>query len=263
MFAKPVGTMRIWLPAVLVLVAAVAQAAPPGEQDQIPIQVPRPAPDFLFGRPNGSVAIRGGWVFSRAGSDWYDFVTDRLTIEDGAFNTPAIGFDVAVSATPRLDAVVGFDFGKTTVHSEYRRFVDNNRLPINQQTELRNANISGSLKFALTERGREIGQLAWVPRTVVPYIGAGGGLYWFKLRQQGDFVDFVDLSVFSDVFESTGWAPSGHVFGGADIKLHRRVFLTFEARYLWAAGDLGPEWIDFDPLDLAGLRLSTGVSFPF
>jgi hypothetical protein len=115
----------------------------------------------------------------------------------------------------------------------------------------------------LTERGREVGQLAWVPRTLVPYVGAGGGFYWYQLHQSGDFVDFVDLSIFTDVFESNGWSPSAHVFGGADIKIHRRVYLTVEARYLWAAGDLGSEWIDFDPLDLAGRRLSTGVTFPF
>ena len=257
--------MRFWLPAILVLATgAVAQAAPDGEQDQpIPIQVPRPAPDFLFGRPDGSVGIRGGWVFSRASSDWYDFVTDQLTIEHGAFNTPAVGIDLGIAVTPRLDVVVGLDFGKATVHSEYRRFVDNNRLPITQDTDVRGANISGSLRFALTERGREVGRLAWVPRTVVPYVGAGGGAYWFSVRQSGDFVDFVDLSVFQDVFLATGWAPSALLFGGADIKLHRRVFLNFEARYLWAAGDLGAEWIDFDPLDLAGLRIVTGVNFPF
>jgi len=257
--------MRFWLSAALFVFATdtVAQAAPPGEQDPSPIQVPRPAPDFLFGRPDGSVGVRGGRVFSRAGSDWYDFVTDQLTIEHGAFNTPAVGFDVGITVTPRLDVVVGVDFGKATVHSEYRRFVDNNRLPINQDTEIRGANISGSLRFALTERGREVGRLAWVPRSVVPYVGAGGGAYWFSIRQSGDFVDFVDLSVFKDVFRATGWAPSAQVFGGTDIKLHRRVFLNFEARYLWAAGDLGSEWIDFDPLDLAGLRLLTGVNFPF
>ena len=93
-----------------------------------------------------------------------------------------------------------------------------------------------------------------MPNTVVPYVGAGGGAHWYRLRQQGDFVDYVDLSVFTDVFESSGWTPSAHVFGGADIKVHRRLYVTVEARYQWAAGDLGPDWIDFDPIDLSGLR---------
>ena len=257
--------MRFLLSALLVLATiGIAHAAPDGEQDQPSSpQVRRPAPDFLFGRPGKSLGFRGSWVFSRAGSDWYDFVGDQLTIEDGAFNAPAFGIELGISVAPRLEIVIGSEFSGTTAHSEYRHFVDNNRLPINQVTELREANIGGSLRFALTPRGREVGRLAWVPRALVPYVGAGGGASWFSLYQHGDFVDFVDLSIFTDAFESSGWAPSAHVFGGAEIKLHRRVYLTVETRYLWAAGDLGVEWIDFDPIDLAGLRLSTGVNFTF
>jgi len=266
MFARPGVTMRFQLPAVLAIAAsALLLPAAPGKAQDRPgaIQVPSGNPDFLFGRPEGSVSIRGGWLFSRAGSDWYDFVNDQLTINKGAFNAPAIGFDVAVSLTPRLDVVGGLDVNKASVNSEYRDLVDNNRLPITQRTDLKGANISASLKYALTPRGREVGRLAWVPNTVVPFVGAGGGVYWFRLHQSGDFVDFVDLSVFSDVFDSSGWAPSAHVFGGTDIKLVRRLYLTLEARYIWAAGDLGSDWIGFDPIDLSGLRLGTGINVVF
>jgi hypothetical protein len=256
--------MRSWLSALLVVAtAAVAHAAPGEGQNAPPPQVPLPSPDFLFGRPDGSVTVRGSWVFSRAGSDWYEFVTDQLTIDSGAFNAPAIAFEVGVSITPRLDILGGLDFSRASMTSEYRDFVDNNRLPITQATDLRGANIGLSVRYALTPRGREVGRLAWVPNTVVPYVGAGGGAYWFRVRQAGDFVDYVDLSVFPDVFESSGWAPSAHVFGGADIKLYRRLYLSVDARYLWATGDLGAEWIDFDPIDLAGFRLGTGISVFF
>jgi hypothetical protein len=157
--------------------------------------------------------------------------------------------------------MIAFDYTQSTRASEYRRFVDNNRLPIEQQTSLRNANISGAIKFALRERGREVGRLAWVPRTVVPFAGAGGGAMWFKVRQNGDFVDYVDLSVFGDVFESNGWTPTAHVFGGVDIRVLRRAYVTFDGRYLWASGNLGSDWIDFDPIDLSGFRLSAGINF--
>src|SRR4029453_10716879 len=121
---------------------------------------------------------------------------------------------VGTSGGSRLVLMIGFDYSQSTTASEYRRYVDNNRLPIEQSTTLRNANISGGLKFALTERGRGVGQLAWVPRKVVPFVGAGGGALWFQVRQNGDFVDYQDLSVFTDVFESKGWSPSAHVLGG-------------------------------------------------
>jgi hypothetical protein len=97
----------------------------------------------------------------------------------------------------------------------------------------------------------------------VPYVGAGGGAYWFQLKQRGDFVDFVDLSVFGDVFQASGWTPSAHVFGGTDIQLYRRLFLSLEGRYIWAAGNMGAEWVDFDPIDLSGFRIGTGINVLF
>ena len=178
--------MRVWLPVILVLL--MSGAANAGEQDPPP--PPRPAPDFLFGRPSGTLGLRVSWLSNRSGSDWYDFVTDQLTIDRKNFNGPGIGTDLGITISPRLDVMVGFDYSQSTTASEYRRFVDNNRLPIEQSTLLRGASISGGLKFALTERGREVGRLAWVPRKVVPYIGAGGGAMWFQVRQNGDFVAF-------------------------------------------------------------------------
>lgn len=248
--------------ALLALLALFVPAA--GTAQGLPSSPPqRGAPDFLFGRPDGSIGVRGTWVIARGGSDWYDFVTEHLTLESEDFNAPAVGVDVGIAVTPRLDIVAAFDYGQTHTDSEYRDFVDNFRQPIEQRTLLRELNLSGGLKLALTERGREVGQFAWVPRRLVPYIGAGGGMMWFEMRQSGDFVDFVDSSVFTDRFESRGWTPSAHVFGGVDIRVLRRLFVTLDARYLWAAGDLGPEWIDFDPIDLTGMRLSGGFNVIF
>ena len=249
--------MRVWLPVNLLLLMSGAVNA--GEQDPPP--PPRPAPDFLFGRPSGTLGLRVSWLSNRSGSDWYDFVTDQLTLERKNFNGPGIGTDLGIMLTSRIDVMATFDYSQSTTASEYRHLVDNNRLPIEQSTLMRNASLSGGLKFALFERGRDVGRLAWVPRKVVPYVGAGGGATWFQVRQYGDFVDYVDLSVFADVFESKGWAPTAHAFGGVDVRVFRRGYVTFDARYTWASGDLGPDWIDFDRIDLSGLRLSAGINF--
>ena len=88
-------------------------------------------------------------------------------------------------------------------------------------------------------------------------------MLWFEVNQTGDFVDFVDMSVFTDVFRSRGWTPSAQVFGGVDLRVFRRLFLTVDGRYLWAAGDLGSDWIDFDPIDLAGFRFAAGINVVF
>jgi hypothetical protein len=223
----------------------------------------RSHPDFWFGRPRGQVGVRAGWSFARTESDLFDFAEDTLTIEHGDFDTPVIGCDVAFALTPRVDALAGVEFLEATVSSEFRKYVDNFGNPITQDTSLTQLNVSGSVRFSLVPRGRDVGRFAWVPRSLVPYLGGGGGLMWFRFRQHGDFVDYADLSVFNSTVRSQGWTPNVHVFGGVDRMLNRRMSLNLEARYVWAAGELGRDFAGFDPLDLTGVRVAAGVSLLF
>lgn len=249
--------MRFCLALLLVLSTAASAAA----QGQPPVR--RPPPDFLFDKPHASVTTRGSWLFARSRSDWYEFVTDQLTLDRKDFNVPGFGADVNVPLTSRLDVQFSFDVSRSSKLSEYRDWLDNNRLPIEQTTALREINLSGNVRYALTERGRQLSRLVWLPRTIVPFVGAGAGALHHKLEQTGDFVDFVDLSVFPSRFTSNGWTPSAQVFGGVDVRVLKRVYVTVDGRYLWAAADLGRDWVDFEPIDLAGFRLSGGVNFIF
>jgi opacity protein-like surface antigen len=241
---------------------AAAQAVPVGPQASTAAQ-PASEPDFLLGRPKGSIGIRTGWLFARTDSDLFDFVRDQFTIGPDAFNTPAVAVDISTVASNRVDVVFGFAYSRATIDSEYRRFVDNNREPIAQRTRLQQINLTASAKVAVVPRGREVGRLAWIPRPVSPYVGAGGGLLWYKFEQSGAFVDFVDLSVFDASLRSSRWTPGAHVFAGADFKLRRRLFLQAEARYLWAKGPTGQDFVGFDRIDLSGLNVTAGVNFLF
>jgi hypothetical protein len=256
---------RIKASLISVCLAVLAAPGVVRAQDTSP---PRPHPgatrDFMFGRPRGSIALRGSWVFARAGSDLFDFVTDQLTLESNDFNAAAIGGELGIVITPRLEALAGVEMTSTRDRpSEYRRFIDNSGQPIQQDTRLKTVSLTGSLKVALSPRGRRISRLAWIPAGLTPYAGAGGGAVRYDFLQRGDFVDFVDLSVFSDVFQSRAWAPSAHAFGGVDLQVYRRLFVQFEGRYTWAKGTLGRDFIDFDPIDLAGFRTTAGVSLLF
>jgi hypothetical protein len=221
------------------------------------------SPDFLFGKPKGAIAFRSGWFFARAGSDLFTFVQKQLTVDRKDFNAPAMIFEVDVPVKGRLSAVAGFEFNGSSKNSEYRDFVDNNRLPITQTTELRELNLSYGMKFALTPPGREISPHAWIPAAATPYVGAAGGAMWYKFHQAGDFVDFTDSSVFPKTFDSRGWAPSVHVFAGVDIKLLRRLYLNAEARYLYSRATLGRAFTGFDPIDLTGTKVTGGIRYLF
>ena len=226
-------------------------------------QTPQGDPDFLFGRPRGSVGVRGGWLLERAGSDLFTFVQEQFTVEPGDFDAPTLAVDLGIAAGSRTEAVFGVEFGGATIRSEYRDFLDSDRLPITQATRLRQANLSAGLKLALTPRGQQVGTVAWVPNAITPYVGAGAGALWYEFDQTGDFVDFLDLSVFSETFRSRGWAPSAHVFAGIDVHVARRLFLSGEGRYLWSQAELGPDFSSFEPIDLTGFKLTAGVNYLF
>jgi hypothetical protein len=247
-----------------VAVTVLAGLAPIVEaQDRQRPVVPAAPRDFLFGRPDRQVAVRAGWNFAGAGSDWYDFVTDQLTLERRDFNAVTVGGDVGVWMSNRSTFLVGVDVTHAGPRSEYRRMVDNNRLPIEQGTRLVTVDLTGGVRHALTERGRAIGRLAWIPRRVVPFVGAGGGAVYYRLQQAGDFVDFADRRVFPATFQSQGWAPTVYAGGGADIRVLRRVVLTADVRYRYGTAKLDQEWVDFDPLDLSGVRMTLGASWQF
>jgi hypothetical protein len=247
------------------LAAAIPAAADPEQhQDQqATTRQPDRNADFLFGRPRASIGLRGSWVFASAGSDVFDFVTRQLTLEKEHFNTPAFAADVAFNVTSRLQVEAGVEIARMQRASEYRDFVDNNLLPIEQTTALNTTHIIGGIRYALTPRGREVSRLVWVPTKLVPYVGAGAGAVLYQFRQYGDFVDFVDNSIFYGSFRSQAWAPTAHVFGGIDVQLYRGLFATVQGRYTKASGRLSSDFVDFDPIDLSGFRMSGGINLLF
>ena len=261
----------------LILLAAPAFAG--GQDRSAPAQQPGVVvpsnPDFLTSRPRVLVGVRGNWFMASAGSDIFDFVTEHLTIDKSDFNGATFATDVAFYARPRLEIVGGFDITSQSINSEYRGYSETVRgsattIPISQVTELQQMFFTGSVKFGLVSRGREVSRLAWIPRTVVPYVGAGGGVARYEFRQAGDFVDFATenvaagtFTIFTDTFKSEGWAPSAHAFGGADILIFKRLYLTLEGRYTWVNADLDQDFVGFAPIDLGGLRFGAGINFLF
>jgi opacity protein-like surface antigen len=249
----------------LVALPTLAAAQNPNPQPSGSFQAPS-NPDFMLGRPRASIGLRGQWLFASAGSDIYDFMTEQLTVERSSFNAPGFGAEFGVNVTPRLDVLAGFDLAKSSTPSHYREKseqVGNAFLPIQQTTELQTTSMFVNAKFALIPRGRTISRFAWIPSTIVPYVGVGGGVTKYNFRQQGDFVDFSNDNIFSDTFRSQGWAPTMHVLGGTDIQVFKRIFLSVEGRYSWAHGKLDSDFIDFEPMDLGGFRFGAGFHIAF
>jgi hypothetical protein len=214
---------------------------------------------FLFKEPIISVSLSGGLASPHAGSDVFSFITDQLTISRGDFRSVILGADVSVRVTPRIDLVFGSRYAGTSKLSEFRHFVDDNDLPIEQTTSFARVPVTASIKTYLAPRGRSIGHFAWVPARYMPFVGIGGGAMWYQLKQNGDFIDFKTNSVFTDTFSSSGWAPTAHALAGLDVALSPHLGLTGEGRYSFAKGDLSSDFSGFNRIDLSGLSATVGV----
>ena len=134
--------------------------------------------------------------------------------------------------------------------------------PIQQHTRLSQTSVTGSLELALLPRGRAIGQFAWIPAPVTPYIGAGAGLLRYNLEQTGDFVD----SRAPDLHRPATVGRLDDEYArlwGVDVKVTRRVLLSAEVRYAWASAETSLDFVGFEPIDLSGLRVSGGIQLSY
>lgn len=218
---------------------------------------------YLFQRPLGGFVIRGGLAATTAGGDLYSFLTDQFTLGKGDFRAPSIGADLLVRVAPRLDLDFGAGYSGSSKGSEFRHFVDLNNLPIQQRTTLVRAPLTAGARLYLAPPGRSIGKFAWIPTKVVPYVGAGGGMMWYRFRQTGDFIDFATTDVFPDTFESSGWTPTAHGLAGVDYSLTPRLALNGEARYTWAKAHLSDDFTGFDGIDLSDIGITFGLNVRF
>ena len=234
------------------LAAAVAIAQP--------LQAQGSGDGFLFKQPDVSWEVRGGFDRATAASDIFSFVTDQLTVKRGDFSSATLGADFGIRLSARFDLVLGVAYSGSRTRSEFRRWVDQDNLPISQATYFRRVPVTASLKAYLLPRGRSIGRFVWLPLRSAPYVGVGAGQMWYRFRQAGDFVDFQTLNVFTDDFNASGWTWTAHAFAGVEVSLSPRFVMTGEGRYTWARGPLGTDFVGFHNIDLSGFAMTAGLA---
>ena len=214
---------------------------------------------FLFQTPKVSFAFSLGYSIPNAKSDIFDYAQEQLTLEKSDFHRSYKGGEFAIRLADHIDLVAGVGHSTSTLPSEFRDWVDSDDLPIEQETIFSTTPVTVSARYYLSDRGRQIGRFAWVPKRLAPFIGAGAGVIWYKFEQVGDFVDFETRDIFYDRFISKGTAAQAHAFAGMDISLNKSVFLTAEGRYRWGRGELGRDFVDFDKMDLAGMQFTVSI----
>ena len=216
---------------------------------------------YMFHSPIVTLTVRGGYARASAGSDVFDDVTSNLTLDRGDFSSITGAGDIAVHLKPRVDLVFSAAFSRSNQQSEFRNFIDNNDLPIEQTTTFERAPLTANVRLNLAAPGRSIGRLAWIPNRVVPYVGAGVGAMHYRFKQEGDFVNFTTNAVFPSVLDTDGWAFVAQGMAGVEYNLSTQLGLSLDARYLHARGELGPSFQGYDRIDLSGMSATVGLSF--
>jgi hypothetical protein len=219
---------------------------------------------FLFKTPKWSVSLHAGVSVPRARSDVFSFTSEQLTIDRADFRSLALGVDLERRIVEGTHLVFSFDGASMSHDSEFREYIDNEDLPIEQSTKFSRVKVSIGVKQYLMKPGRSIGRLAWVPARIAPFVGAGVGALRYDFHQVGDFIDFQDMDVFEAQFQSTGWTGTLHGRGGADLSITPRVALTVQGRYDWAKGaTLSSDFLGFDKIDLTGFSTTVGFTVRF
>ncbi len=223
---------------------------------------------FLLGTPVASLTIRAGYNLPRAGGgdgeqSLWDFTREELTVETRDLASLQLAGDLGVRVRERLDVVLGVGFSRARTQSEFRDWVGADDLPIAQNTEFKTIPVTVGVRAYLRQRGRSVGQFAWIPQKWNAYAGVAGGLVWYRFSQFGEFVDYETRDIFEDSFDSDGRVPTVHFMGGTEVTLGPRIALVGEARYGFAKAPLEADFVGFPDLDLAGFQATAGVSVRF
>ena len=228
--------------------------------------------DYMLGRPRATLTLRAGAARPNASDGVFAFTSDLLgprgsqrPLNGNDYVGVSFGGDIGVPLTQRLELQFSASTVSRRVQSEYRNFVDNRDLPIEQATRLRRTPLSLGMRFNLVPAGRSVSRLAWVPTKIIPYVAAGAGAMNYRFRQEGDFVDFraANLDVFAANLEAKGWAPLAYGATGVTWAMLPAVAINTELRYDHSRAPLQGDFTGFDRTALSGIGLTSGLQFRF
>ncbi len=199
--------------------------------------------------------IRLGLFTPEGDSDYWnekalDFAGDAEDFED-----VQVGLDYDLSLSHRSLLRFSLDSFSGDSNTRYLDFVDNQDFSIEHMTSLDIASITAAFVLQL------------VPPTapVVPYIGVGGGLYFWELTEDGDFIDFLtdDLEIFSGIFSDEGVALGYFYSAGVEFRFSQRNAFFVEGRWQEVEDELEGDFEGFGELDLSGLAIHGGYAWKF
>jgi opacity protein-like surface antigen len=176
-----------------------------------------------------------------------DFTFNSSDLQDVIF-----GADYMLHITPYVGVIFSGSYYQGSGTQAYRNFTDNTGGSITHDTSLDVSSFTAGVVFHLAPQ-----------YPVDPYIGGGGGIYAYRLRESGDFIDFTqtNLPVFTDTLESNGTAFGYFFLAGVDFRVSHTISLFAEGRFTRAYKDLSGDFAGAGRLDLSGKQIAGGISW--
>jgi opacity protein-like surface antigen len=237
-----------------------------------------------------TISFKVGYFMPSMKSDFWKTELDNMSFLKSNFQNATFSFSYELFLTQELSLVFGIDTYSKNQTGNYRdytgiQFSDgdfafpaqyyNGDYTPSHRLSVSITPLQFSLKIApFGRRGR-----------VIPYLGAGVGLYLWSVRMKGDFIDFSDEYVYDDPagyevpvypiysVDAMEGQNSGRIalgwqaFGGFQIPIANRLSLELEAKYSSAKGKMGTDpnegFHGFQPLDLGGVNFSLGINYWF
>jgi Outer membrane protein beta-barrel domain len=212
---------------------------------------------FTIPAYSDSFYFLGSYVNPQGDSDIFlqnEIETDFETSDLNGFGV-TFGYDHFIGEFVNIGGAVGYYQGRETVADS--DFVFENGAPILRDIRLRTVPLEAN--FSVLPLGREV--------VVIPYIGAGIGVYFWQYEEIGDFV--IDRNGNGDVITGSAFSDGAdigfNIHGGAQVPISRSATVIGEIKWTKVDGDLDPEGFDprFEPIDLSTVTYSGGVSFWF
>lgn len=179
-----------------------------------------------------------------------DFTGRPNDLEDGAFTV-----DYQRRVTARLAIMASASAYQGSTDQSYLRYTDSLGNDITHTTTFERDDLTLGLVFF--PLGRDA--------VLVPYVGAGLGIYGWRLEESGDFINFntTPPHVISDRFRSDGNAFGHYWLAGLEVPLGWNWALFAEGRWTRADDQLNQDFGGFGTLDLSSKQVGVGVSWSF
>ena len=215
------------------------------------VALPAAAQRGAYGGDSGTLRLRFGEFTPRGDNDYWIDVRNDFTGDEDDFADDLLAVDYLHPVGPRMSFLVSIGSWEADLAQQSRDFVDPAGGGIFHTTSFDLTSLEAGLVWSLT--GRDA--------TVSPYVGIGGGYYDWTLTEDGEFIDFTDLSIFDARFTDSGDSFGWFWVAGVEVPVADSWRVFAEGRWSRIDDDLSGDFEGLGTLDLGGSTIAFGVGW--